>query len=147
MAATLVGELSALMDMLQSESNEIVAHLGKNSIPSASETILPTDLVECDFPGYASMRLTEFSPVFLDDDNYGEADSGEVEWKAGNLVTPQTITCVWITQKIGDQAATVWQVIVLKEPITMLNPGDLFWFSFRFQSANVDVLPGVGEDA
>lgn len=147
MSATLVGELAALMDLLTDESNQIVAHLGKNAIPSNAELVAAADLVECDFPGYAPIRLTEWTPIFLDDDFYGEADSGEVEWSAGNIVTPQTITCVYVTQKIGDADAGVWNVIVLREPITMALTGDLFWFSFRAQSANIDVLPGVGEDA
>ena len=147
MAATLVGELAALMDMLNDTSIQIVAHLGKNAIPSGVETITPDQLVECDFPGYEPIPLNDWRPIFLDDENYGEADAGEVEWSAGAITVPQNITCVYVSMQKEDDDPQVWNIIVLPEPEMMTHAGDLFWFSFRAQSANLDALPDVDGDA
>jgi len=147
MAATLTGELAALMSQLEDPDTAIVAHLGKNPIPSTVDVIDPTTLVECDFPGYAPVKLTDWEPIFLDDDNYGEADSGEVDWTAGAVVAAQVITCVFVTVQVGDSPERIWDVIVLPEPVAINLPGDLFWFSFRAQSANIDSLPVLGDDS
>lgn len=139
-------ELDALTAWLNDPTRQIVAHLAKNFIPQAVDTIQLTDLVECDFPGYAPVRIDDWRGVDFENDNYAEAVSGELEWSAGDgIVTPQTICVCYLTlQTTG--AVTLWWPIPLPQTRALVNPGDLFVFDFRVSSANLDTITASVSD-
>lgn len=143
MSATLIGELASLMGWLRDPSRTIVAHLAKNAIADSIDSLALTDLVECDFPGYAPITLSEFTPEFIGDDAYGEANSQECAWTISNPTAMQGITCVYLTITDGLNTHALLRAYPLFPPTTLAEDGDTFLFSFVFQSASESLLPSV----
>lgn len=136
-------ELSTLVAWLNDPTRTIVAHLAKNFIPQDVESIQLTDLVECDFPGYAPIRIDDWAGVDFDEDTYAEAVSGELEWVASDaIVNPQAINVAYLTIQDGGPLHLFWP-IPLPVSRTLAKEGDGFVFSFNVSSSNLDALSAV----
>jgi hypothetical protein len=137
---TLTGELAALMDWLSDPSRTIVAHLSKAPISFTTGQISLTDLVEADFPGYAPVTIDSWDPIDFEDDLYGEAVSGELQWQAGPIVTPQSIYVAYLTIVEGSNPVKLLWPVVLPLPYVIGAQDETFAFMFRIGSANLDTL-------
>lgn len=135
----LTGALANLMTFLQDPTNVIVAHLAQNNISSEKDDVVLADFVECTFPGYAPIPLTNFTPYLLGTDAYGEADSDPLAWVATTITVPQPISAVYLTIAQGGAPAALLQPIIFPEPSLIAASGEVFMYQFTFQEADLGV--------
>ena len=141
MPATFTGQLATLMELLSDGDKQIVTHLSKKPIPRTQSTIAPADLEEADFPGYAPQRVVAPVPEDLGVEDYAEAVSEVHEFRAGAIVTPQTIYAVYLMiAQDGGAPGLLW-ALPLPRPITFRSEGDLFEWSWRFSLADLSSTP------
>lgn len=136
----LSGETAALVEHVSNPAVSIVMHLAKNAFAADLESVLLADFVECDFPGYAPIRLTEFIAEDTDNAALGEVVSEYAEFVAGDLVDPQQISAVYVTQQVGDNPAQLLWPYFPDFPVLMTKKGETYRKRFRLTSlADVEI--------
>lgn len=138
--ATLTGELAVLVDWLDEPTRHIVAHLAQNFIGDDAETIQLADLIECTFPGYAPIEIDEWDPIDFEDDLYGEAASGELEWNADDDIARQNICVAYLTIREGSGPVKLWWPVVLPIPAHVDELAKTFAFQFRVASVDLSAV-------
>lgn len=142
MADELSGEALALANWLADPSRTIVARLAKNAITDDSDGFTLANLTEADFPGYEPFPIDAWNPQDFDDDLYGEATSGEIQFQAGTLVAPQTVYVAYLTLEEEGEDPDLLYAMVLPLPFTFGVDGAALAVSFRIASAD---LEGISE--
>lgn len=104
----------------------IVVHLAQNTIDPDADGHQLSDMVECTFPGYASIELEDFDIDICANALYADAESNEPSWESGAVVTPQAITAVYMTTKVGDAAPVLTGLSVLDTPFVIFQEGQVF---------------------
>lgn len=122
----LAGESLALSDLLTDPANKIVMHLAKNVFPFDVDTVALGDFEECDFIGYAPVRLVEWTIKEETDDKLGEAVSEFAEFVAGEDVIPQIITAVYVTFQVGLGEIKLLWPLWLDIPLKMSAEGNMY---------------------
>lgn len=116
-------EADKLLEFLNNPLNQIVARLAIDASPDDLDGHALADFHEATFPGYAGQRVSGFviSPDSVDD--LAEAVSDAVTWTAGDIVTPQMVTMVFLTRSYDGSAPELWFVIPLEDPIRFSKSG------------------------
>lgn len=133
MADPLTGELANLMVLLDDPANVIVAHLAKNNISPFADSVVLTDLVECDFPGYAGVPIVGTIPLVSDSERYGSAISQPVAFIADGLIAPQPASAVYVTIASHGQPPTLLMLDIFPLPITFKENGESFVYEVFFE--------------
>lgn len=137
MADTLGIAASNLLTYLQNPAVLIVAHLGKNPIAKDVAQILLTDLVECDFPGYAPVPIKDWEIVEEEGDDYAEALSPEIYFQAATIVTAQQIFSTYLTISEGSNPPVLFQANLLDQPVTIDTEDQAYGINVRFSNAEL----------
>lgn len=124
--------LNGLLDELNFPLRKIRVRACKAALSFDADEIGLADLVECDFDGYSPVELKEWEPVLWDDADYAEVVGPDVQFTAGENVTPQTITALYLTIEDPGEAETVREIFVLPQPILFALPGQTFTRRIRF---------------
>lgn len=121
-----------LLALLNDPTKQIVAHLGQNSILDDLPTLLLADIVECNFPGYAPISDLEWlaDPESVED--CARADTQTLEFVAGNIVTPQLATFVYLTQQEGSDPPKLMRYWPIPEGFLFNSAGDKYAFKAFF---------------
>lgn len=141
MPVTLTGESRNLALLLSSPDTRIIARLAKNSLDVQDETAILTDLVECDFAGYAPVPLTTFDFFQVEDELCGEALSAPIEFVAGPLDTPQLAGCLYVTIAKGNDDPRLWQLFIFDADFAFDAPGRTLRRQLRIYSYDDTVSP------
>lgn len=134
MADTLAGESLALEDLLNNPAATIVARLAQSPISIESETVALADIVEATFPGYAAVEIEDWEVFPGQQSDTGEALSPTLEFTSDGIVTPQTITAMYITVQIGTGALTILDACPFDPPIVIDQDGITIARNYRLFS-------------
>lgn len=118
--------LQDLMSELWDDTRTVRIRASKSPINQLVDTLIPADIIECDFPGYAPIENPTWTPELIDDESYAEAYSQDLTFEAGAIETPQSITALYMTVQPDGGAETIRQVWVLPAFILMGIEGQRF---------------------
>ena|ERR1041385_8944607 len=141
MADPLTDESLVLSTLLNDPTVSIVAHLGKTTIDLEQGNYVLSDIIECDFPGYAPVAPVTFDAFQLPDPIQGEAVSQPIRFTAGAIVTPQAATCAYITVQKQGEAAVLWQLFPLLNEWIFDFAGRSYAFALRVRSLSESFTP------
>lgn len=130
------GEAAVLDAQLQNPAVHIVAHLSRSPIPADEGQIALADIAECNFPGYAPIRLVNWAVTPGDDDGYAYAVSEEITWESSVIVTPQEATFCYLTTVAGEGPIQLISIMKAEEKIVFDKEGRKFSCSFTLTSFN-----------
>jgi len=102
---------------------QIVAHLAKNDQTDAMGMLDATNLVECDFEGYAPQPIANITLDPLSNDEVAHAVADAVEWVSGNVTTPQLPAFVYYTETYDGGAPQLLKWVPLDQLVTIDRPG------------------------
>ena len=122
----LTGESLELWEFVNNPAAKIVMHLAQNVIPGEVDTVALGDFTECNFPGYAPIRLTEWDALETANDNLGDVASSYVEFIAEAIETPQLITAVYVTIQDGTGPIYLMWVYYLDQPLLVGEAGHMY---------------------
>lgn len=111
------GVCDRLNTMLSDPLFSIVARLAKAPSAANVDGVLLSELVECDFPGYAAVPLTPKIDDPVDEAHYGEIDSQRITFTVGAITVPQVITHLYVTKTYNGTGATLVMAVAFPEPI------------------------------
>lgn len=131
MPTILSGEAASLNEYVTDTDNEIVMHLCKNVFAMELDRALLADMEECDFPGYAAVRLEEWIDQPTDEDALGETVSEFAEFIAGVMLENQLCTGVYVTIKEGNEAARLLDLQVFDVPLLFTTEGQILRRRYR----------------
>lgn len=126
--------LQDLMAALWDETITVRIRAAKSPITPDVDVLLPEDIIECDFPGYAPIENPTWVPELIDDESWAEAYSQDLTFEAGAIVTPQAITALYLTVQPDAGAETIRSVFVLPTFILMGIEGQRFTRRVRMQA-------------
>lgn len=109
----------------------IVARLAKGPIGAPDDPLDLATLVECDFPGYAPVRLQPTLDVAYDQPDYGEMTPVNVHFETGAIVTAQQITHIYYTSVYNGGTAVLLGGNAFTEPLIADTLGQGFDFECR----------------
>lgn len=132
-------ETDRVLAQLREPSRVILARLHKNTINPLADLIVLGDLVECDFAGYAPVRLTNWTEEEPLDDDYAEVFSDDIVIAAAAGVEPQTIGGWYLTVEGDGNALSLMQTFPLEAPFVIELEGQEIGKRFRIFSNNVAV--------
>jgi len=124
-----------LIDELTIEGNQIVARLAKAINAPTDDVITLADLVECDFPGYASVPLNDYEDVDPDAVDNREVLSAIVEFIAAGITTPQSAVAFYITGKQGAGAVGLIDLEVFNGEFHFAKDDDKLQRQVRFNQS------------
>lgn len=111
------GLLEEINTLLTDPTVSIVARLAKSPRVTEPDAIALADLVECDFPGYTPFVYTPKLTGAQEDEFYAEMATYNVEFMSGVLVTPQFVTCLYVTESIDGQDPRLLGVALFDPPL------------------------------
>lgn len=120
--------LAALSTALADATVQIVACLAKGPIDAQFSAIRLADLVEANFPGYARVPLVAGLADPIDEVEYAEFDPQTIEFVAGAIVSPQTITHIYYLKLINGVSPELLSAVAFDEPLIVNAPGQHFPF-------------------
>ncbi|MBV9075163.1 MAG: hypothetical protein JOZ10_16175 [Acidobacteria bacterium] len=110
---------------LTAPGTHIVAHLAKDFSFDPDVQADLAALVECDFPGYAAVPITDWADVLPGNPDVAEVVSAPCEFVAGDAITsPQQAKAVYITGEKTGEGLTLMQLVILDPPFVFVNPND-----------------------
>lgn len=112
-----------LADFINDPLRQIVAHLAKNDQADALGMLDQTNLVECNYEGYAPQPVLN---IVMDDastDEVAHATADAVEWISGNVTVPQTPAFVYFTEIYNGGAPQFLKWVPLDKIMTIDRPG------------------------
>lgn len=127
-------EIDNLQGFLSDPLRRIVAHLGTAVVAGLSDTPSIANMVEATFPGYAPVPLTEFTPDETSADDLATQIADACEFTAGDIVTPQTVTVLYVTMTYDGGDPVLLQMFPLDPALTFEKPGHQFSRNVRFWS-------------
>lgn len=114
----------ALADYLNDPTAPVSLRLAKTKLATNVPTLLPADIVECDFDGYAPIVISDFYPVIDPADEVAEVVSNEVSFVGGDaLATPQLVHAAYVTRHHDGDAVQLLEVVAYDPPLVMTLPG------------------------
>ncbi|HLI95892.1 MAG TPA: hypothetical protein VKT72_07370 [Candidatus Baltobacteraceae bacterium] len=146
MPDVLTAESLNLSNVLTNPTNIIVAHLAQNSSAMLDDAAQLSDLVECNFSGYAPVPITNPDCFETGDPLQGQAVSDPIVFSAdAHLAGAQMATSVYLTWQVGDGAPSLFRVIRFTQPFIFDVPNRILQFQIRFQSFDDTVtMPDLG---
>lgn len=136
MTVPMVGEQTVLQYLLNSSTKHLKVRLSKNPLPALLTGVVLTDLVECDFDGYASILDPPFDLITDTDTGIAEGLSFPLVWTAGLAITPQMITGMYTTLQDGSGPELLFDVQRVGLGYLMNTPGQTFGRKLRMLVAN-----------
>lgn len=124
----LIGELSR-------PNVAIVAHLAKSVNVDGDDVIALTDLVECDFPGYSSVRLTDFEDVDPENPDMADVLSAIIQFWADGISQPEEAVAFYTTISIDGDAAGLDRLELFQGPFVFWQDGDIFERQIRYNQS------------
>lgn len=137
MPLTLEGEAANIGALLANPAVSSLARLAKSAMPLDTGEMVLADITEADFPGYAPVPISAAEEIFINEQNYAEVITNTPQWIAGAIVTPQSITAVYLTISISGGPQKLWNVEVLPRPFLFELPDQLFEREIRILSAQL----------
>lgn len=103
----------------------IVAHLAKNDMQTFAGTFELSNLVECEFAGYAPYELEGLVMDEESSEDAAHATADAAEWISGNVIMPETPTIVYYTEIYNGGAPLLLSWFPLDEIYPIDRPGQL----------------------
>lgn len=122
------GPLAHLVETMADPLLEIVARLAKGPTSILDAPVALADLVECDFVGYAPIRLTAGLNEAVDDPFYAEADSQSLQWIVGAINATQPIVGLYYTSRYNGGAWGLVTLVPFDEPFSAYYESQLIAF-------------------
>lgn len=119
------GQLADLKAMFDDPLFSMVAHLASSPNFGSLDVLQLSDLVECNFAGYAAVPLVPTIDNSIDEVGYGEMDPVSVEFIAGAGVAPQTVTAVYVTKEYNGENKTLASIIFFDRAIEISEVGQV----------------------
>lgn len=123
----------ALIADLTQSGGVIVAHLAKAVNADPDDVIALADLVECNFPGYAPVMITDFEDVEPDNQDLADVLSAAIQFTAAGLTTPQTAVAFYLTAHVGSDPAGFLSLEFFGDGFTFMVDGDQLVRQVRFE--------------
>ncbi len=112
-----------LLDWVSDPLRAIVAHLAKNDMTDAAGQLDLSNLVECDFAGYAPQPITNIRMDAESTDEVAHAIADAVEFVAGPGVIAQRPTIVYFTEVYDGGTPGLLKWVPLDNVATINRPG------------------------
>ena len=119
------GQLADLKTMFDDPLFAMVAHLGTAPNYGSLDALALSDITEANFPGYAALPINPTIEQAVDEVGYADMDAFPVEWVAGAIVTPQTITCIYVTKAYNNDHRTLASIVFFPHPIQITAAGQI----------------------
>jgi hypothetical protein len=133
MPDTFTGELANLMALLDDPANVILAHLAQNNISPLVDSVQLTDFTECNFAGYAPIRVVNTIPFESDTEIYGDAISQPLLWTPSGIAAPQMISAVYVTIARSGGPAELIMVDIFSSAVVISTDAQSFAYELHFE--------------
>lgn len=120
--------LDQLNQALLEPTRTIVARLAKNPIVNSPDKLLLADIVECDFPGYTPFTYKPNLEGAQDTEFYGEMAPYRIDFVVGDIVAPQQVVAVYVTEHIEGQDPTLVDVALFNPPLQVYEKDQVLSF-------------------
>lgn len=123
MPETLTGESVALQAFLNDPLLKIYIRLAQNAIPDDPDLLSLGSLTEANFAGYAALTDLDWEIIDSAGDDVAQAFIPDATFVAGDNVTPQAITALYVTTQYDDNAPQLRGVFPFAQPYVIDTPG------------------------
>lgn len=137
----LTAESGNLAEILLDPTVSIVAHLTKLPIPEDASGLTLADLIECDFPGYAPWKITDWDIMQHEDDFMGEAISEPIQFASTGPIIEQLAFGMFVTIQREGGDPVLWQLFRFDESYAFQYLGRPFECQVRIDSCDDSPLP------
>jgi hypothetical protein len=132
------GVLEEVNNFMTDPTVTILAHLAKAPRVTNPDQLALPDLTECDFPGYAAQAVIPSLDGAIDDQFYGEMGAANVEFASTDVSTPQEITALYVTKKVGSDPTALVSVCLFDPPLMVTANDQLFPFSVTLAAIDTE---------
>lgn len=117
------GILADLNTMLADQNFVMLAHLAKGPQNNLLDPVTLNELVECDFPGYAPVRMNRDLSNAFENEWMAEMSPQHLEFVVLAIAQPQMVTHIYYTKVYDGGAPLLISAVPFDTPINVYYPG------------------------